>query len=38
MFQKNVVEFTIRNINMIGNADNGSIIGLSPNGVKLIEN
>lgn len=37
MFQKNVVEFTIRNINMIGNADNGSIIGLSPNGVKLVE-
>lgn len=37
MFQKNVVEFSIKNINMIGNCNNGSIIGLSPDGHQFVQ-
>lgn len=37
MFNKNVVEFSIKGINMIGNCNNGSIIGLSNDGKELVE-
>ena len=37
MFGKQVVKFSIDGIEMIGNSDNGSIIGLSDKGKNLVE-
>lgn len=36
-FHENVVDFSIRGIDMIGNLDNGFVIGLDANGKSMIE-
>ena len=37
MFNNNVVQFQIKGIDMIGNINNGSVIGLSTDGKAFLE-